>query len=120
MPVYSQLNLVDAILGRLDDDAEGMDHFPWQDLQVTVWAQGGAIRKIRLVCDLGNNHENLLRDLAYEVVTTLLSETTNNDACDVVVRERSGHLKDHGDLVQAGLSVNPWLIVDAEIMDEYT
>lgn len=38
------------------------------------------------------------RNLAYEVATSLLSENTNNDGCDVWVRERSAHLSSHEDL----------------------
>ena len=51
------------------------------------------------------------KELAYELVTTLLSETTNNDACEVVVREKSAH---HENLPFGAI------VIDATVEDELT
>lgn len=58
------------------------------------------------------------RDFAYDLLTTILSETTNNDACDVVIRERSAHLDAHPDLDGFHGEVFGTIIIDAVILDE--
>ena len=62
-----------------------------------------------------------LRDLVYELATMLLSETTNNDACDVVVRERSAHFHTHEDLIYLNLKDDlSVVVVDAYVEDYLT
>jgi|SRR5215471_2972718 len=78
---------------------------------------------IRVVCpfSLSDSHDYApnARHLAYEIATTILPETTNNDACDVTIRERSSHLHSHADLLSYP-DDHSVIIIDAHINDYLT
>lgn len=60
---------------------------------------------------------DLLVALAYDVAIELFSETIGDDACDILVRERSGHLNAHSDLIDFHHGDQPHVIVDVLIQD---
>jgi hypothetical protein len=99
----------------LDFVNQALDHtnreFKLDGIRVIAWSEDGAIRRICLQSPPDNPHNDELRELAYELVTTLLSETTNNDACEVVVREKSAH---HENLPFGAI------VIDATVEDELT
>lgn len=68
---------------------------------------------LRIVAPLTHPQVSELRDLAYEVATCVLSESTNHDACDVTVRERSAHIHLHDDI---GFDGN-YIVIDVEVND---
>ena len=74
-----------------------------------------AVRKVKLIA---RSDREGLRELAYDLVTTCLSETTNNDACDVSIRERSAHFSFHDDLNSYAVSDLTSVVIDAEVLDE--
>lgn len=118
---YGTLEMVNAALVQAQKP-DGSYTFQYKDLAVAVNVANHTIRHVRLIAPMSSPHIDLLRGLSYELVTTLLSETTNNDACDVTVRERSGHLNDHEDLpahVRRGHQRrDAHVVVDAKVEDE--
>jgi hypothetical protein len=70
---------------------------------------------LQLVAPINDDVATRLRNIAYDVATCLLSETTNSDACDVIVRERSGHLNLHDDLTD--IPSDDYVVVDAAVTD---
>ena len=75
----------------------------------------------RIVAPMASLDGPAIRNLAYDLATESLSDTTNNDACDVTVRERSAHFASHEDLryldVPDDLSV---VVVEAWVGDYLT
>lgn len=104
---------------------------PWdlinviRDVRVAgSWKDGMPSLRIRVPLNPTDPDESWLpyaaRDIAEEAVTMLLSECTNNDACDVVIRQRSAHLHLHEDLegwYGGEEDEIDYLIVDAEVLD---
>ena len=63
------------------------------------------------------DHATDLRNLAYETITSWVSEATNNDACVVEVREQSAHFDD-GNLDAAPMGT--YVLVTARVHDWLT
>jgi hypothetical protein len=70
---------------------------------------------------LGDSYVNFDYDIlafAYGIVSTMFSETTNDDACDVTIRERSAHFDLHEDLKELhDLPFATVVILDVSIVD---
>jgi hypothetical protein len=77
---------------------------------------------IRLIAPIDHPEADRLRTIAYDTATSYLSETTNNDACDIVVRERSAHFDLHEDLKWLHDPEHPLhaIVVDAIVKDSLT
>lgn len=89
--------------------------------RLIIPVENGVIRYLRMVIQPTTPHGVTLgsaREFAYDLLATLLSETTNNDACDVVIRERSAHLDAHPDLDGFHGEVFGTVVIDAVILDE--
>lgn len=115
----SVLEAIDDILDATDDTSAlgGFDGWITPTIRLIVPRDVSGIRYLRVVTR-SSDHTHLCREFAYDLLTTLLSETTNNDACDVVIRERSAHLDAHPDLDGFHGEVFGTVIIDAVIMDE--
>lgn len=116
-PTYNALAFVDDALAFMNATLEVPHNqhitFKHDNIHVTINVHDGAIRELRLVAPIDIDYN--LRQLAYDLITTLLSETTNNDACDVTIRERSAHLGYHDDIPQ---DLDDVVVIDAKIEDE--
>jgi hypothetical protein len=104
-------NLLELLLG-------GWTDFTCNGIHV-VRLRGESEVHIRLIAPINHDQAENLRNIGYDLATEYLSETTNNDACDVTVRERSAHLDFHADLSELYDSRNPLgpIVVDVIVED---
>src|SRR5262245_46743125 len=61
-----------------------------------------------------------IMDLAFNMAESVLTTLTDHDACDVVVRVRSGHFDIHEDLRYLELEGFTHFVVDARVEDSLT
>jgi hypothetical protein len=75
---------------------------------------------LRLIAPMSQHDEggDLLK-LAYDTITLILSETTNNDACDVTVREISAHLAYHDELAYLNLPDDFSVFITEAFVSDY-
>jgi len=114
--------LVDETLHRLNEcDPQGVvvADYDIEEVHVVAYTHWGDMDKpcvdLRFVAPLTHPQVNELRELAYRLAFSLCSETSNNDACDITVRERSAHLHLHDDIGDYGS--DDWIVVDATVDD---
>jgi hypothetical protein len=77
--------------------------------------------KLRLIVpmellDNDDNHRSVFF-LAYDLISTMLSETTNNDQCRITLTETSAHFDVHDLREYAELPFASVVVIDAEIND---
>lgn len=89
----SYMDVVERAVAATTDELPRYD-FVHNDIR---WTGNVKDHTIRAIVPMEVVEDGLFQFVA-NVLTTLLSETTNNDACDVTVRERSAHLDSHTDL----------------------
>jgi hypothetical protein len=123
MPEYpDSLRVVSALMERPEDEEDFVyDRFiPFDGATVHLHhTNDGPV--VRFVIPMMVADDKAWRNLAYDVATMLLSETTNNDACDVTVRERSAHFSSHPEFNYLDLKDDlGWVVVDAYISDYLT
>jgi hypothetical protein len=94
--MITALKLVEAIMGEWDWDEP---HVILEVEGLTVhasWVDGTDEDPLTLTLDVHNGLEmadsSAYRNLAYDTVSMWYSEATNDDACDIEVREVSAHL----------------------------
>jgi hypothetical protein len=100
------------VLDFFNQIPEGNDFdFTHEGVQVQMGQQ-----ELRLIASTDDDRSDTLRTFAYDLMTMAFSEFTNNDACDVTVRERSAHLSSHDDLPEHVRNGN-YVVVDVRIDD---
>jgi hypothetical protein len=113
-PARNNLDFIDAIL-EMKDEANDEAIAIVNDVTVYIIAnENHETDDLRFI--LAKNHPlvDSFLQIAYDVACTIFSETTNDDACDVIVRERSAHFQHHPDLRDAP---NDVVVYDVEILD---
>jgi hypothetical protein len=121
-PIKNTGELVNEVLEAiLPDDAEG---YITPELYVHRMPTHGAQEmNIRLYVPVtSDTNDTDLVAFAYDLVTTALSEFTNNDACDVCLRVRSGHFDLHPDLPThiRESDLGDYAVIDAFVLDSLT
>lgn len=120
--MINQTAFIDQAISLPDRKPEELPSFEHQGVRVYVDNTYAVIRRIRLISKMDNAEikPDELRNLGYDLATTLLSETTNNDACDVIVRERTAHFSYHDDIPNyvKNSQFGEYIVVDVTIEDE--
>jgi hypothetical protein len=72
--------------------------------------------KLRLI-GLLDEHKRIW-EFGWELITSLFSETTNDDACEILIREISAHWEYHEDLKEyRSLEFGKHVVMDFEVVD---